>query len=61
LRAFAIGVVVAAPAPIPDVRRSAKTDLAFALRLLPIKEIGLRHWVGYLQDFVDLYVLALYA
>jgi len=39
----------------------SKNGFGLALRLLPIKEIGLRHWVGYLQDFVDLYVLALYA
>ena len=39
----------------------AKTDLTFALPLLPIKEIGLRHWVGHLQDLVDLYPLVLRA
>ena len=39
----------------------SRVDLAFALCLLPLKEIGLRHWVVHLQDFLDLYVLALHA
>jgi hypothetical protein len=41
--------------------RLAKTDLALALGLLPMKEIGLRHWVGHFRNFVDLLVLALRA
>jgi hypothetical protein len=45
-------------APPPSIsrgvcKRLAKTDLAFALGLLPMKEIGLRHWVAHSQDFAD--------
>jgi len=34
-------------------KRLGKTDLAFALGLLPMKEIGLRDWAAHSQDFAD--------